>query len=172
MRSGAQIPKEVAPPKNAARCSPFRVSAIMGGVLELQQTALWCACGRDRIEGNGQCSTCNRRARLSREKFAGHREEVLERDGYRAQCCGVIEGLLVHHRRPGRSARRLMISLCRRCHTRIHRTLRPRFTFPAELRPLWREVHPGQVEQLCLPLTAGFAPTIEAEQPALFEAAA
>jgi hypothetical protein len=66
----------------------------------------------------------------------------------------------------------LMISLCRRCHTKIHRTLRPRFTFPAELRPLWREVHPGQVEQLYFRFTTQFAPTIEAEQPALFEAAA
>lgn len=103
--------------------------------------------------------------------FGGLRAEVLERDRYRAQCCGAIDGLIVHHRKPGRNARRLLIALCRRCHAKVHRTKYPRYTFPAELRDLWREAHPGQAEQLCFDLAAqsGHLP---AEQPALFEAAA
>lgn len=109
---------------------------------------------------------------MSREKFGGLRTEVLERDSYRAQCCGAIEDLLVHHRRPGRNARRLMISLCRRCHARVHRTKYPRYTFPETLRELWREAHPDQAEQLCFRLTTHLSPENEAAQPALFEAAA
>jgi hypothetical protein len=143
----------------------------MEGVLEVQ-TALWCSCGRERVASNGLCETCNRRERLSREMFGGLRTEILERDGFRGQCCGAIEDLLVHHRRPGRNLRRLLTTLCRRCHARIHRTLYPTFAFPAELRELWREAHPGQAEQLCLRLTTHFSTGIEAEQPALFEAAA
>jgi 5-methylcytosine-specific restriction endonuclease McrA len=104
--------------------------------------------------------------------FGGLRGDVLERDHFRAQCCGAIEDLIVHHRRPGRNARRLLISLCRRCHAKVHRTLRPGFSFPEQLRELWREAHPELAEQLCFRLTTHFSPDNEAEQPALFEAAA
>jgi hypothetical protein len=136
----------------------------------MEQTALWCSCGRDRIASNGRCDTCNRRERLSREMFGGLRGEVLERDGFRCQCCGAIEDLLVHHRRRVNRAR-WMITLRRGCHTRLHRTKYPTFTFPRELRELWRELHPEQPEQLCLQLTAQYG-QMPAEQPALFEAAA
>lgn len=135
------------------------------------QTALWCGCGRDRIASNGKCETCNRRARLSREKFGGHREEVLERDQYRCACCGAIEDLLVHHRRRRWNGKRFMITLRRACHTRVHRTKYPSFAFPDQLRELWREAHPGQPEQLCLQLSAQFG-QLTGEQPTLFEAAA
>jgi hypothetical protein len=134
------------------------------------QSALWCACGRDRINSAGVCPTCSRRARLSREKFGGLREEVLERDQYRCVCCGAIEDLLVHHRRQ-RNRKRELVTLRRACHTRVHRTRRPGFSFPDFLRELWREAHPGQPEQLCLQLSEKFG-QLTGEQPALFEAAA
>lgn len=157
---------------------PAAAFAIMEGEMAERQTALWCPCGRDRIASNGMCDSCNRRERLSKEMFGGLRGEVLERDRFRAQCCGAIEDLIVHHRKPGRNARRLLISLCRRCHAKVHRTLRPRYTFPEQLRELWREAHPGQAEQLCLPyvsappnVTQTGLPYVSAE-PALFGAAA
>ncbi len=139
----------------------------------LIQTALWCACGRDHVNSRGVCPTCERRGRLSRERFGGQRERVLERDGERCQCCGAIEDLLVHHRRRGSKQMREMITLRRGCHTRIHHTLRPSFAFPEVLRQLWREQHPDLAEQLCLPLTVEHTMTIEdAAQAALFEIAA
>lgn len=64
------------------------------------------------------------------------------------------------------------MTLCRRCHAKVHRTLYPRFTFPAELRELWREAHPDQAEQLCFDLSARFGHMPAEQQPALFEAAA
>lgn len=64
------------------------------------------------------------------------------------------------------------MTLCRRCHAKVHRTLYPSFAFPAELRDLWREVHPGQAEQLCLALIPAQYGHMPANQPALFEAAA
>lgn len=141
-------------------------------MLELVQTALWCSCGNSRITPNGKCDTCARRDRLSREDFGGLRDDVLERDGFRGQCCGAIEDLIVHHRRPGRNARRLLITLCRGCHARVERTLSPRYSFPDQLRELWREVHPERAEQLCLALSSAAVIDLRGEQPALFEAAA
>jgi hypothetical protein len=107
---------------------------------------------------------------LSRERFGGLREEVLERDQYRCACCGALEDVLVHHRRRW-NRKRFLITLRRGCHTRVHRTRRPGFSFPDLLRELWREAHPGVPEQLCLPLAAA-AELRQAEQPALFTEAA
>jgi hypothetical protein len=120
------------------------------------------------MQSNGRCSTCNRRERLSREKFGGQRGDVLERDGFRCQCCGAIEDLLVHHRRRVDQARWL-ITLRRACHTRLHRTKYPSFAFPDFLRQLWREAHPGIAEQLCLQLSDFCGQLETAEQPALFD---
>ena len=135
--------------------------------------ALWCACGRAQLNRKGVCPRCARRAKLSREDFGGLREQALARDGYRGQCCGAIEDLLVHHRSYDRRTLRALVTLCRRCHTRIHATWRPSFAFPDELLALWREAHPGLAEQMRLPLTAHAAAfAIEARQAALFERAA
>jgi hypothetical protein len=45
-----------------------------------------------------------------------------------------------------------MLTLCRKCHARIHRTYRPRYGFTGLLRVLWREMHPGLPEQRQLPI--------------------
>lgn len=125
-----------------------RLKSIM---VELPQTALWCRCGRERINRRGVCTNCERRTRLSLENFAGLREQVFARDEW-AQCCGEVVDLLVHHRRPGQNQIRFLILLCRRCHARVHHTVRPGFAFPDTLRALWREQHPELPEQLLLPL--------------------
>ena len=58
--------------------------------------------------------------------------------------------ILVHHRRPSARSVREMITICRRCHARIHHTNLPsvQFVSVAVLRTLWREQHPDQPEQL------------------------
>lgn len=135
--------------------------------------ALWCACGRGQVNSKGVCPACARRAKLSREDFGGLREHALERDGYRGQCCGALDDLIVHHRAYDRRALRALLTLCRRCHTRIHRTMRPSFAFPDELLALWRETHPGLAEQMRLPLVSpAAARAFEARQAPLFERAA
>jgi len=95
------------------------------------------------------CALCTRRERLNRERFGGERNHVLARDGKQCQGCGELEErlLLVHHRKPGRNHRRLLVTLCRRCHVKVHRTWRPRFGFGGLLRELWREAHPDLAEQ-------------------------
>lgn len=78
---------------------------------------------------------------------------MLERDGYRCLGCGTDLILVVHHRSPEAQTTRRLATLCRRCHPRIHKTLRHRFgRMTAFLRSLWREQHPGMPEQLELPL--------------------
>jgi hypothetical protein len=72
----------------------------------------------------------------------------------------------VHHRRPGRNALSLLVTLCRACHCRAHLTARPSYVF-VTLTPflfrLWRELHPRQPLQLLL----GPAPA-DARQVPLF----
>lgn len=120
-------------------------------MVSVAQGALWCGCGREEINSRGVCPTCARREKLSRENFNGLRGRVLARDGY-ARCCGETADLLVHHRRPGWNQSRLMITLCRRCHARIHSTLRPSYGFPEELLAFWREIHRDVPVQLRLSL--------------------
>ena len=115
----------------------------------MTQTHLLCGCG-----GEVDCARCRRRARLNREHFSGLRELVLRRDNSQCQACGEIDItlILVHHRRPGRSTGQRLITLCRRCHVRIHFTYRPRFGFASApiLYLLWRELHRRQPEQFLL----------------------
>jgi hypothetical protein len=85
--------------------------------------------------------------------FGGLREKVLERDGYKCRVCGKpgLHGkkLTVHHRERGKSVMRLMITLCRGCHSKVHkRILMIGVDIPELLRVLWREFHPGGSEQL------------------------
>jgi 5-methylcytosine-specific restriction endonuclease McrA len=138
----------------------------------LSQESLWCSCGCTVVNRHGRCARCQRQQKLSREAFGGNRDRALTRDGRRCQGCGGVKDLLVHHRQPGLDFLRLLITLCRSCHTRIHRTYRPQFGFPAELRNLWREAHPDLAEQLELALTVG--PLLQAGpqyQASLFDAA-
>ena len=119
------------------------------------QTSLLCGCGSGQLFRRGLCRRCERRARLSRERFDGLREIVLARDGRQCQACGELDPakLLVHHRRPGNRLPNLL-TLCRACHARIHHTWRPRFGFASTplLRNLWREANRGLAEQRLLAL--------------------
>jgi hypothetical protein len=121
----------------------------------LAQHALWCVCGAATLNRLGRCARCDRRRRLSLEKFGGLRDHALARDGERCQACGSLDDLCVHHRRPGVHRLPLLLTLCRPCHARIHATWRPGFGFPAELRRLWREANPGLAEQIELALRVG-----------------
>jgi hypothetical protein len=141
----------------------------------LVQTSLLCGCGASDMGSDGMCSKCSRRARLNAEEFAGLREFVLSRDGHQCQSCGEMNErrILVHHRKPGRNGRpHLYITLCRRCHPRIHHTNRPGLAFAsvALLRVLWREVHPGVPEQRLLSFLADDYEALVWEQPSLFPA--
>lgn len=128
-----------------------------------RQQALWCrACGVDAKLVAGYCSSCYAQRRWDRIYFGGLRAQVLARDNYHCQACGRRgEGkrsLAVHHRRPGISRERWLVTLCLGCHARVHRVLvwRPPFSqgLPQAVL-LWREQHPGAAEQLLLCL-AGF----------------
>ncbi len=89
--------------------------------------------------------------------FAGLRERVLERDGYRCSVCDASgrdkRSIIVHHRKPGRSLLSLMISLCPGCHAKVHRTIAVLGEMPPLLRELWREQHPDGHEQAALDFT-------------------
>lgn len=111
----------------------------------MTQTALLCGCGAP-AGARGACSRCRRRARLSRERFAGEREAVLLRDGHQCRGCGSFDIVLVHHRRPGVSVRRFLVTICRRCHVKVHFARRPRLAWSPFLLELWRELHPGVAE--------------------------
>jgi ATP-dependent DNA helicase RecQ len=64
------------------------------------------------------------RLRLSPEEYTKLRIRVLERDGWRCQECGSMEGLEVHHikRRSqlGGDMIRNLITLCVGCHGKCH----------------------------------------------------
>jgi hypothetical protein len=121
------------------------------------QESLLCGCGASAVRG-GFCAKCERRQRLSDEYFGGLREQALRRDGYRCQVCGEMDPalILVHHRRPGVDLLVFLLTMCRRCHVRIHMTRRPSFVFATFefLASLWREVNPTVPEQRLLALAA------------------
>jgi hypothetical protein len=119
------------------------------------QESLLCGCGALAIR-DGLCARCNRWERLSRENFSGLRTAVLILDGCACRICGEsnLEMLLVHHRRPGVDRMHLLVTLCRRCHNRVHHTWRPAWWFLTWdlLRWLWREANQHLPEQLPLAL--------------------
>ena len=133
------------------------------------QESLLCGCGAEAIR-SGLCARCDRRERLSRENFSGLRTAVLIRDGCACRICGEpdLEKLVVHHRKPGVDEMRHLITLCRRCHVRIHRTWRPSFVFLTFelLRRLWREVNRNLAEQRLLAL---LSEDRRADQVSLFD---
>jgi hypothetical protein len=78
---------------------------------------------------------------------------VLRRDGC-CQVCLTQTRLVVPHRRPGCNRPALQITLCLRCHVRVHRRRQlPGFYCDLFFR-LWRELHPATPAQLRLPLAA------------------
>ncbi len=123
------------------------------------QRAWWCcACGSDALLARGLCRACYDRRRRSELYFGGYRETVLTRDGCCQTCMAVEqlvrERLIVHHRRPGSNKPAAHITLCRRCHVRLHRRRQlPGFYSDLFLR-LWLEQHPAGPVQLRLPLAA------------------
>jgi len=64
------------------------------------------------------------RLQLNAEAYAQHCRKVLERDGWRCQWCGCIEGLQVHHIKPrgrlGDDAVDNLIAVCVACHQKAH----------------------------------------------------
>jgi hypothetical protein len=74
---------------------------------------------------------------------------VLERDRFCCRGCGKRSALVVHHRdRLNRV--NLLVTLCIRCHLRIHRSSGLRYWFSEMLVRLWRELHPNDPVQLQL----------------------
>jgi hypothetical protein len=119
------------------------------------QAALFCACGRGTPVVAGLCSACYRAQVHSRAYFAGNRDEVLDRDRRRCRICGAGNGgrrLHVHHREPGNPDPARLISLCARCHGRIHRLGAMRVWLPEAMVELWAEQHPAVPIQLQFPL--------------------
>lgn len=118
------------------------------------QRGLWCACGRSLRKRGGLCTACYARRRRNRVYFGGLREIVSERDSYCCRGCSRpgarSRSLPVHHRRPGVSNARHLITLCPACHAIVHKLLVLRRSLPPLLRTLWREQHPGAPEQLDL----------------------
>ena len=53
------------------------------------------------------------------------RQQILNRDGWRCQCCGTMSNLEVHHREfrshSGADSKENLITLCTAYHARMHR---------------------------------------------------
>lgn len=137
------------------------------------QLDLLCACGRRPVElkGLGCCSLCYYHQYHSWRWFGGLREAVLKRDRFSCRACGARRRLVVHHREE-RNAKALLITLCVRCHVRLHRSRRLRYWVPEVLLRLWRELHPAGPMQLQLPLAVTNEPSLRqlkrrAKEPSL-----
>lgn len=117
-----------------------------------EQLALLCGCGKPiEVKRLGCCHSCYERRRHSLRFFGGLRERVLERDRLRCRGCGTEVSLVVHHRTSENRAESL-ITLCIRCHMRIHHSSGSRYWFPRMLLRLWRELHRREPVQLQLTL--------------------
>jgi hypothetical protein len=68
---------------------------------------------------------------------------------FAAVVCGKRSALVVHHRDRCNRAN-LLVTLCIRCHVRIHRSSALRYWFSEMLVRLWRELHPNDPVQLQL----------------------
>jgi hypothetical protein len=118
----------------------------------LGQLALLCQCDKAvELKRLGCCRSCYDRRQHSLHFFNGMRERVLKRDGFRCRACGTGSPLLVHHRATD-SEERTLITLCIRCHIRVHRWRWFRHRVSATLVQLWTERHAGAPLQLQLPL--------------------
>ena len=137
--------------KMEQRALPFRSTAMPAE--RNVQLGLLCSCGRRPVElkGLGSCRLCYYRDYRSIRRFGGLRELVLERDQFSCRACGTPRRLVVHHR-SGYNARQFLITLCIRCHVRLHHSRRLRRWVPEVLLALWRELNPSGPLQLQLPL--------------------
>lgn len=117
---------------------------------------LHCPCGTDKVHALGLCATCYTLKRQDAAYFGGHREAVLARDGYRCRVPGCTtlkrgkRSVAVHHRVPGNSDPKRMLTLCLACHAKVSRTQFVQGDWPRFLRKLWREQHPEGHEQAML----------------------
>jgi hypothetical protein len=122
----------------------------MGRRAQGVQLSLLCPCGkRIALKALGCCRSCYDRRHHSLRFFGGLRERVLERDRFRCRGCGKCSALVVHHRER-RNRANLLVTLCIRCHIRIHRSSGLRYWFSEMLVRLWRELHPNDPVQLQL----------------------
>jgi 5-methylcytosine-specific restriction endonuclease McrA len=122
-----------------------------------RQRGLFCSCGGPLPRRAARCRSCTHGLWYSRRRFGGNREAVLERDGYRCRSCGAGKAprrLHVHHRRPGQDATEFLITLCARCHARVHCLRFNGRWLPEPLLVFWREQHPASPLQLQLPIEA------------------
>jgi hypothetical protein len=116
------------------------------------QLSLLCPCGkRIALKALGCCRVCYDRRQHSLRLFGGLRERVLKRDRFRCRGCGRRSALVVHHR-DRRNRADLLVTLCIRCHIRIHHSAGLRYWFSGMLLRLWRELHPNDPVQLQLSL--------------------
>lgn len=120
---------------------------------EGHQLSFFCACSKAPIEMKtlACCRRCYDRRHHSLRFFGGMRERVLERDRLRCRACGGRRRLLVHHRDQSNEPD-LLVTLCIRCHVRVHRSLGVRYWLSDLLLKLWRELHQHEPMQLQLAL--------------------
>jgi hypothetical protein len=114
------------------------------------QLSFLCPCGsRIALKTLGCCRSCYDRRYHSLRFFGGLRERVLARDRFRCRACGKRSALVVHHR-DRRNRTNLLVTLCIRCHVRIHRSPGLKYWLSEILVRLWRELHPNAPVQLQL----------------------
>ena len=137
------------------RLEPGALSEKLPSEARVTQLDLHWACGRRPVELKvlGCCRLCYQRRYHSLRWFGGLRELIIKRDRFKCRVCGVGRRLVVHHRGE-RNEKTLLITLCIRCHVRLHRSRRFRQWVPEALLELWRELHPAVPLQLQLPFAA------------------
>jgi len=117
------------------------------------QLALLCPCGKHvQLKRLGCCRSCYDRHQHSLRFFGGLRERVVRRDRFCCQGCGVRSRLVVHHRTKDNEDEAL-ITLCIRCHVRVHRWRYLHHWVPGALMKLWSELHADAPVQLQFQLT-------------------
>ena len=131
------------------------------------QLAISCSCGETAIFAAGRCALCYRRHWTDRTIFNGQSEAVLNRDRV-CLVCGAAEDLIVHHRRPPAANLRVLATLCRVCHPRVHQWNTLPYWVSPFMRELWREANPQVPEQLPLPMIEGVTARAVIEQARLF----
>jgi hypothetical protein len=135
--------------RSAPLVSVCAIGPIEGSGQAVQLSFL-CACGsRIELKNLGCCRSCYDRRHHSLRFFGGLRERVLMRDRFRCRVCGKRSALVVHHR-DRRNRTNFLVTLCVRCHVRIHRSSGLRYSFSKVLVRLWRELHPNAPMQLQL----------------------
>ncbi|MDQ2840631.1 MAG: HNH endonuclease [Acidobacteriota bacterium] len=129
----------------------------------LNQLAFACSCGATEMHTAGLCARCYWARCRDQRFFDGLRYKALQRDRV-CLVCGAAEQLIVHHRRPPVATLRLLVTLCRRCHPRIHRlNVLPAWSGDF-MRQLWREANPETPEQLPLGIGAGAGKCSQVQQ--------